>query len=165
MVMGANPMIPGDIIGVPGPPIKGKQLKELLQGLRINAARPPVQTTHNRDIAVNYPDLSNVTHVFVKRGKTVPLGPSFDGPFEIVERLGKACIKLKVGVFASGEDRFEVQHWHNVKPAVMGEHDSAAERPALGRKPLDPQAKSFAPTVPFTGTHCRPPPPFSNEQL
>ena len=72
--LGENPTIPGDIVGEPGPPLSQGQIKDLLEGLQRNASRPPVQTTHNRNPHINQPDLSNVTHVYVKKGKTTPLG-------------------------------------------------------------------------------------------
>ena len=34
MVMGANPIIPGDLLGTQGPPLTDKQLQVLLQGLQ-----------------------------------------------------------------------------------------------------------------------------------
>ena len=144
LVLGENPVIPGDLVGEPGPPITGAKLKKLLEGLRKNAARPAVQTTHNRDAPVNNPDLSHTTHVFVKRGKAPPLGHSYDGPFQIVERLGTSCVKLRVGSFANGDPRYEVQHWHNLKPAVMAEDTRTAERAALGCKPLNHKAENLS---------------------
>ena len=66
--MGSNPTIPGDIVGEPGPPLKGDQLKQLLDTLRQNAAKDPIPMTHNRNPPINYPDLSNVTHVYIKKG-------------------------------------------------------------------------------------------------
>ena len=86
-----------------------------------------------------------VTHVFVRRGKTTPLGPCFDGPFEIKQRLGTSCVQIRVGSYANGEPRYETQHWNNVKPAVLSENAVATERIALGRRPLNPEAKSFKP--------------------
>ena len=145
MVLGSNPTVPGDVIGIPGPPLEGPQLREILDGLRRNAARPAVQTTHNRTAPINYPNLDNVTHVYVKKGKTTPLGHSFDGPFEITERLGKSCIKLKVGLIAKGEVREEIQHWSNCKPAVRSEDMPEATRARRGRKPLNPEATPFKP--------------------
>ena len=77
LVLGANPTIPGDLIGEPGPPLTKGQTQELLQALQMNAAKPPTQTTHNRTIPENFPDLSKVTHIYLKKGKTTPLGPKF----------------------------------------------------------------------------------------
>ena len=145
MVYGTNPTVPGDIIGEPGPPLQGEQLQSLLQGLRRNAARPPVQPTHNRQPPVNYPNLDQTTHVYVRRGKKDTLGPLFDGPFPIIQRLGKSCVKLRVGLTAGGEPRTEVQHWSNCSPAVISEDTPDAERKARGRPPLNPKAPVFVP--------------------
>ena len=136
--MGSNPAIPGDLIGEPGPPLKGTQLRQLLEALRTNAAKPPIQTTHNRTPTINYPDLTGVTHVFVKKGKTSTLGPSFEGPFEIVERLGASCIRVRVGSYANGQPRIETQHWSNCKPAVLSDGVLLAEKAAKGRKKQNP---------------------------
>ena len=146
LVFGSNPLIPGDMAGEPGPPLRGEKMKQLLEGLRQNAARPPRPTTHNREQKVNYPEgLANVTHVWVRRHKNTPLGQAFDGPFPIVQRQGTSCVTIRVGSYASGEPRMEVQHWNNLKPAVMGEGEKDAERRPLGRKPLNPEAKAFVP--------------------
>ena len=103
----------------------------------MNTARQPVQTAHNRTPPVNYPEelLDNVTHVYVKRGKTTPLGHSFDGPFPITRRLDTSCVEIRVGSYASGAPRLEVQHWQNLKPAVLKEGQEPATRVSRGRKP------------------------------
>ena len=96
-----------------------------------------MQTAHNRTPPVNYPEelLDNVTHVYVKRGKTTPLGQSFDGPFPITRRLDTSCVEIRVGSYASGAPRLEIQHWQNLKPAVLKEGQEPATRVARGRKP------------------------------
>ena len=154
LVMGANPAQPGDIIGEPGPPINDEQLRRLLEGLRTNAARPAIQTAHHRTPPVNVPiNLDQVTHVRVKRAKPGPLGISYEGPFQIIERVGDSCLKLRVGSYASGEPRYELQHWENCKPAVMSDDTPTAVRQKLGRKALNPRAAPFKPVAP---------PPFQN---
>ena len=175
LVLGANPSIPGDIIKEPGPPLAPGQVKQLLEGLRQNAARPPVQTVHNRKAPVNYPDLSKATHVYVRRGKTTLLGPTFDGPFEIIQRLGTSCVKIRVGSFTDSTPREENQHWSNCKVSV--ENATPQDRTPLGRRPLNPQAVEFQPRTseatpgkeaspprPFAVGHTKPlPPPFSQK--
>ena len=138
MVLGSNPTIPGDLIGEPGPPIEGSQLKELLETLRTNAAKPPVPMTHNRDPPINYPDLSKVTHVYIRKGKTTPLGVKFEGPFEITERLGASCIRVRVGSHADGSPRLEVQHWNNCKPAVLAPGAQEGQKAVRGRPRKEP---------------------------
>ena len=139
LVFGSTPLVPGDILGEPGPEPTSEQLKDLLKGLRINASRPPVQTTHSGSTTANYPDMANVTHVYVRKGKTSPLGKVFDGPFPILEHMGTACIKIQVGLFANGEPRTEIQHWQNCKIAHLPPDAENANRSALGRKPNQPK--------------------------
>ena len=160
MVFGSNPMVPGDLIGEPGPPISNDQLKNILETLRQNAARDPIPTAHNRVPPINNPDLSQVTHVFVRRGKTATLGRCFDGPFEIIERVGKSCIRLRVGSFANGEPRYELQHWENCRPAHLAEGSTPAEKPKAGRKPLNHKAPEFLPSRPLQNNK-ETPVPFS----
>ena len=135
-------------MGEPGPPIRGAKLKALLDNLRTNAAKSPVQTTHNRTQEVHMPAvIRDCTHVYVKRAKVTPLGHCWDGPFPISERTSDSCVKIRVGSFANGDPRFELQHWNNLKPAVMKDGQSEASRVPLGRKPLNPKAKDFKSAV------------------
>lgn len=145
MVLGTNITIPGDIIGEPGPPLKGKQLQQLLEGLRQKAAQPPTQPSHNRQAPEHYPNLDDITHVYVRKGKKDTLGPLFEGPFPILERLGKSCVKVRVGTTAGGEPRTEIQHWFNCKPANKSEETPEGQRVPRGRKPLNPKATPFVP--------------------
>ena len=147
LVLGCNPTVPGDFVHPVGPPLNTNQVSDLLEGLRKNAARPPVQTAHNRTPPINYPEglLDNVTHVYVKRGKTSPLGHSFDGPFPVTRRLDTSCVEIRVGSFANGSPRLEVQHWQNLKPAVVKEGQEPATRVARGRKPAAAQPASGTP--------------------
>ena len=90
LVFGSNPTVPGDMVGEPGPPATSKQLQSLLESLRQQAAQPATQTSNHGSPSVHTPhNLHNVTHVRIKRHKTHPLQHSYEGPFEIVERLGK----------------------------------------------------------------------------
>ena len=148
LVLGCNPTVPGDFIQPVGPPLNPSQVSDLLEGLRMNAARQPVQTAHNRTLPVNYPEnLHEVTHVYVKRGKTTPLGHSYDGPFPITKRLDTSCVEIRVGSYASGAPRLEVQHWQNLKPAVLKEGQEPATRVSRGRKP----ATATSPTLTSPG--------------
>ena len=106
-----------------------------------------MQTAHNRTPPVNYPEqlLDNVTHVYVKRGKTSPLGHSYDGPFPVTRRLDTSCVEIRVGSFANGSPRLEVQHWQNLKPAVVKEGQEPATRVARGRKPAAVRPTSGTP--------------------
>ena len=116
--------------------MSGGQLRDLVDDLRMKAARPPVHmSAHGPTHQPYLPDFVNTTHVHVKRGKPIPLGRQYDGPFPIVERLGRSCVKVKVGVTAGGAPRYEVQHWNNLKPAHMSGPTAEAIRPTVGHKP------------------------------
>ena len=97
-------------------------------------------------------NLDTVTHVRLRRAKPGVLGHAFEGPYEIVERLGESCIKLRVGSYANGTPRFEVHHWDNAKPAVYSPTIVTADKPRLGRKRnatvLDNTVDESPPVVP-----------------
>ena len=72
--------------------------------------------------------------MYVKCGKPTPLGPKFDGPFKIIERLGNSTIKVRVASYANGQPRYETHHWASCKPAVFLDEPFETERTPLGRK-------------------------------
>ena len=111
-------------------------LPTLLENIRKKTFRPPVQTAHHIT-PYNYlpTEMASATHVYVKRGKHSPLGPNFDGPFEIMERKGDHCLKVRVGSYNNGTPRHELHHWKSCKIAPeYQETPVLAERPKLGRK-------------------------------
>ena len=113
-MLGSNPTVPGDMLGEPGPPLSSKQLKDLLDSLRAQAARPAIQNSSHHQPPVNVPDnLQEVTHVRLKRHKLGPLQHTYEGPFKITERVGRSCIKVQVGLYADGTPRIETHHWEN----------------------------------------------------
>merc|ERR1712015_4572 len=129
-------MLPGDLIGKPGQESTPGQVGQMLENLKANAARPAVQTSSHRDPPVHMPvDLDRVTHVRVKRAKPGPLGHSYEGPFEIYERVSNSCVRIRVGSFANGEPKYELHHWNNLKPAVLRNDTKLAERTRPGRAP------------------------------
>ena len=124
------------MVGEPGPPPTSNQLKSLLEALRQQAAQPAHQTSNHGSTTVHTPhNLHNVTHVRIKRHKTHPLQHTYEGPFEIIEHIGKSCIRVRVGSFADGRPRYETHHWQNAKPAMLAPEDKLGERKPLGRKP------------------------------
>ena len=93
------------------------------------------------------PATTTSTHVLTKKPKTTPLGPGFEGPYPILDRLGKSCLRLQTGEFANGEPRTEVRHWKTCYPAEPGLELQVgnASKPSLGRKPLRAAAIPFTP--------------------
>ena len=79
------------------------------------------------------PSVANATHVYVKVGKTGPLGANFDGPLKILERRGTSCALVRMGYYANGQPRTQVHHWNNMKPANFDGEPFETERPKLGR--------------------------------
>ena len=131
LVLGENPLIPGDLTHN-GP--DDHSVPELLDRLRKNASREPAQTTIRRTIKPYFPpSATNATHVWVKRGKTTPLSPIKDGPFRILERLGKSCLKIKTRTMANGQIQTEVVHWKNCAPMVLPLETEEYNRPRPGR--------------------------------
>ena len=52
-----------------------------------------------------------------------------------MERVGRSCIRVQVGLYADGTPRIETHHWENAKPAVLAENQEPATKKKLGRKP------------------------------
>ena len=133
------PRLPGDIVEN-----NGQSLTDLLHDLRTNAARPPVPTSHHRKITPFMPgSTATATHVYQKIGKPAKLGPLYDGPFEIVQRIGKSCLKIRVGNWATGQPRHELTHWSNCYPAPEVPLVEAVKA-KRGRR-LNANASSFTP--------------------
>ena len=155
LVFGQNPTVPGDLID----PISDNEatpaLQDMLEGLRKHAAKPAIQTAHHRDIKTNMPpDVSSATHVYIRRGKTPPLGHNYDGPFEIEDRLSDSTIQVRVGSFADGRPRYEKHHWSNCKVAVTTS-EVTATKPNKGRKPSKKMTRT-TPTDPVTTSTTTP---------
>ena len=133
LAFGCEPRLPGDVAVSQQEPL---DVPKLLAELRAKAAKKPVQTSlHSKPTPYFPPAAQEATTVYVKRAKVGPLEPKWDGPYPIVNKLGKSCIEVKMGNLANGEPRTQVWHWSNCKPADVAEGEELSERPALGRKP------------------------------
>ena len=136
MVLGQTPRVPGDLAGADL--ALDSDLPSLLERLRTRAAQPPVQTAHHGERKVYMPAITDTTtHVYVKRGKVAPLGVKWDGPFKIIERIGKSSLKVRVASYANGLPRYETHHWMNCKPAYFIAEPQEAEKPRRGRKRVE----------------------------
>ena len=52
-----------------------------------NAQRPPCQPKIHKNTTYYMPkSTETATHAYVKKAKPLPLGPKWDGPYEIVKR-------------------------------------------------------------------------------
>ena len=132
IVFGACLKLPGDLVRDGDP--EAADVSQLVDALRINAAQPPRQTAHHRHLPTYWPaSAEKATHVFLRKGKTTPLGPTYEGPFPITEKYGDSCIQVQVGVYTSGTPRLITAHWNNCKPAVLKPGAPTATRTTLGR--------------------------------
>ena len=130
LAFGCEPRLPGDVAVSQEEPL---DVPKLLAELRANAAKKPVETAlHTKPKPYFPPAAQNAELVWTKRQKRTPLDPLWDGPYPIVKKLGKSCLKMKVGMTVAGHPRTQVVHWSNCKPAEPGDLEPA-QRPALGR--------------------------------
>ena len=121
-------------------------LHDILERVKANVHRPPAHPALHRKPPVYMPDATqSCTHVYTKRAKVTPLSPRWDGPYEIIERMGNTSLKLKVGEYVNGTPRLETRHWNTCFPYTPGADCEEATRPSLGRKPLSARAPSFSP--------------------
>ena len=51
--------------------------------------------------------------------------------------------QIKVGMYANGEPKYEMQHLSNCKAVSLGPDITPAQRPLVGRKKLNPEAIKF----------------------
>ena len=99
---------------------------------------PPQPTVLHKDIKPYMPSQClTATHVYTKKAKKTPLSPISDGPYEIVKRIGKSCLEIKVGEYKNGTDRTEIHHWRNCTPYIAPDNCQDAVKAPLGRKPKD----------------------------
>ena len=141
--MGMDPKLPGDLMDPVG---SEATAEELLKKVQSAVNRPPAQTALHKKIQSYMPPETHTTsHAYTKVPKTTPLGKVFDGPYPITNRLGKSCIELQTGTFVSGKPRKEIRHWRTCYPAHPNDDIQSAEKPKLGRKPLNAAAAPFQP--------------------
>ena len=138
MLYGQMPRLPGDLLEN-----NGQDLTSLLHHVRTYASRPPIQTSHHRRITPFFPESAkSATHVYTRIGNPTQLGPIYRGPYEVVERIGKSCLKVRVGNWANGNAQHELAHWNNCFPKFVP--SEPVEKPRRGRK-LNANAVPFVP--------------------
>ena len=88
---------------------------------------------HSKNPPLYMPNTENATHVYVVNDKQTGMMSRYSGPYKILQRMSDSTIKIRVGFFAGGEERVEVQHWSRCKPAFVREGQAEAEKSKLGR--------------------------------
>ena len=95
VLYGNNVRVPGDLPA--GDTQPDHRLPNLLERVCDNAKRSPAHTSICRQPAVySPPTTATATHVYLKKHKHRPLEPISDGPFRIVNRVGKSAMNIKV---------------------------------------------------------------------
>ena len=127
LTFGQAPVLPGSLVGDPGPMPDKQELQELLSALESAADVPAVpMSRHGGGPKVYDKDIDKATHVYLKLDNPLGLQPRYHGPYLINKRLGNTTIEVKTGTFKSGADRLEVHSWNNAKPAYMAESTQVA---------------------------------------
>ena len=93
---------------------------------------PPSSTIHNQPLQPAHPPhlppaLQTATHVFVRKdGKTPPLSPKYDGPYQVLQRH-PSYFSLQIG------PRIDTISIHCLKPAHILPSTPSAQPPTRGR--------------------------------
>ena len=134
LAFGRSPLIPGQLLGEPGPPLTSLQVKALLEELYRLENKPALQTSSQSKF-LDISETDEVTHVYVKVEEPRGLAPRFEGPFEVTSRPSRSQVQVRVGSYASGEPRLLTYHWSSCKIAHMRQNAVTGSRPKLGRRP------------------------------
>ena len=169
LALGTNVRIPGQLLFDPKE-YDGPALQDLLHNVKVKTTNPAVQPSSHAKPESPKPKFPDVSHVYTREHQTTGLQPSYQGPFPVVERPSRSTAKIEVGVYKSGEKRYEIRHVNDLRPAHPDSFAAPFHRPKLGRParsaPVEGQPTTEAVTPPFDGkrqgdTH----PPLSRSLL
>ena len=107
----------------------------------------------------------DVTHAYTLQHDKKGLDPSYRGPFKIKKLVSRSTLRLIVGHYANGSERYEDRHWSELKAVKLPENVQEDSRAKLGRPsktenstPVSSEQSDFPskstgppPTQPFTG--------------
>ena len=86
VVLGMTPVVPGQLVGDPKPPMAPEEIKNLVSHLEATSDRPPMPTSNHSSPKTEYMPAStdSATHVYIKKDKllqsyTAPT-PLWKGP-------------------------------------------------------------------------------------
>ena len=162
LAFGMGMRIPGQILNDPGDPPTTEELGQLLERVRTGTNRSAKQTSDHSKPEPKFPEIpAHVTHVYTKQHKAQGLQTPYEGPFLIESRPSRSTVRIEVGQYKSGEKRYEIRHFNDLKIAHPDSLAAPATRPKLGR-PTTVQSKGqnateAGPNPPVQQTG---PPPF-----
>ena len=134
LAFGRSPLLPGQLLGHPGPPLTNVQVKALLEEMYKLEARPALQTS-SKENKIDIADTEAASHVYIKVEEPKGLCPRFEGPYKVVSRPSRSQLEVRVGSYADGRARTLVVHWSSCKVAHVREDFVEGARPNIGRKP------------------------------
>ena len=141
LTFGTNVRIPGQVLFDPQE-CDGPGLQDLLQKIKIKTSNPAVQPSSHCQPEKSLPPLpDNVTHVYTRQHQTTGLQTPYEGPFRIASRPSRSTVQIEVGVYKSGEKRYETRHFNDLKIAHKDSLAAPAQRPKLGRPPMTVRVK------------------------
>ena len=133
LTFGTNVRIPGQILFDPEE-CDGPGLQDLLNKVKIKTTNPAVQPSSHCPPEKQLPPLpENITHVYTRQHQTTGLQTPYEGPFRIASRPSRSTVQIEVGVYKSGEKRYEIRHLNDVRIAHPDSFASPISRPKLGR--------------------------------
>ena len=162
LAFGMNVRIPGQVLYDPGEIPSELELQEILRKVRTNTNRNAMQPSAHVKKEDELPEIPlNVTHVYTRQHKATGLQTPYEGPFRIASRPSRSTVQIEVGLYKSGEKRYEIRHFNDLKIAHPDSLAAPATRPKLGR-PTTVQSKGqneteAGPNPPVQQTG---PPPF-----
>ena len=138
---GTNLAVPGDLLRDPGEPLSEPEIKELVKYMGKQNAKLPHPTHKPEQTLVPEPP-ATVTHVYTKQHNVTGLQAPYTGPFPVVDRPTRSTVKIKVGESITGQPRYEIQNWRDLKIGHLAQDAPEASRPKRGRpsKPVTGQA-------------------------
>ena len=143
MVFGENVKIPGQLLSDLSDNDSLTSLQELLIETKKKTIRPVSQPSRHCPPEAPLPDIPDgITHVYTRQHQKTGLDTPFQGPFRLVERLSKSTVKLEVGIYKSGEKRYEVRHLNDLRLAHPESLAAPIQRPKLGRRSASDDGQS-----------------------
>ena len=95
LVLGVNPVVPGQLVGDPQPPMSASDLRGLVDHLERAADEPAIgMSSHSKEKQEHMPTTTDTaTHVYIKQDNPKGLLQSYTGPHKIVGGLHTQLFK------------------------------------------------------------------------
>ena len=136
LAFGRSPLLPGQLLGHPGPPLNGVQIKALLEELYKMDAKPALQTS-SKSNQLDISETESASHVYIKVDEPKGLSCRFEGPYPVISRPSRSQLEVRIGSYANGAPRTLVVHWSSCKVAHVRQNFQEGSRPNIEkRRPL-----------------------------